>query len=295
MSAGGAASDRRLLDQSRQTRTMRWIMAIMLFLTVLAAALGLGTLSAAHLLDRELAGRLTVQVIEADAVARERDAARILAVLRADPAVAHAGEVDRAQLAALLKPWLGSAGDDPDLPMPALIDVDLKDAGDASVATIERAVTRVSPAARVDRRQRWMSPVSSFMDVLTALGAGLVLLMALATGAVVILAARSGLETHSDTIEVMHMLGSTDVQVARLFQRRIARDTAIGGAIGTVAALAVVGFIGMRLASLGSDLLGGVALGLRDWLLLALLPLTFALLATLAARLAVLRALGKTL
>ena len=49
--------------------------------------------------------------------------------------------------------------------------------------------------------------------------------MAAATTAVVLLAARAGLETHRDTIAILHMLGSTDVQVARLFQRRIALDT----------------------------------------------------------------------
>ena len=59
-----SAADRRLLDESQGTRAMTWIMAIMLFLTVLAAALGLGTLSAATLLDRQLAGRLTVQIVE---------------------------------------------------------------------------------------------------------------------------------------------------------------------------------------------------------------------------------------
>ena len=66
----------------------------------------------------------------------------------------------------------------------------------------------------------------------------LVVLMLAATAAVVVLAARAGLETHRATIEVMHMLGSTDVQVARLFQRRIAIDAAIGGALGAIAAIA---------------------------------------------------------
>ena len=50
------AADRRVLDDRRGTRAMTWIMAIMLFLTVLAAALGLGTVNAAGALDRELAG-----------------------------------------------------------------------------------------------------------------------------------------------------------------------------------------------------------------------------------------------
>lgn len=289
------ATDRPLLDESRQTRTMRWIMAIMLFLTVLAGAMGLGTLNAAHLLDRQLAGRLTVQIVEADPNARAADAKRILAALQAMPGVAHASEVSHAQLVALLRPWLGDSATDPDLPVPAMIDVDLRDGDDTAAGNVATVVHHVTASARVDRHARWMSPVSSFMDVLIWLGGGVVLLLAGATAAVVILAARAGLEMHSGTIDVMHMLGSTDVQVARLFQRRIARDTLVGGVIGTLAAAAVAGFVGLKMASLGSDLLGGVALAERDWLLLALLPVAFALLATIAARFAVLRALGKTL
>ncbi|HVF95156.1 MAG TPA: permease, partial [Sphingomonas sp.] len=156
-------------------------------------------------------------------------------------------------------------------------------------------VRRVSGAARVDRHEAWMSPVSGVMTSLTLLAAAIVLLMMAATSAVVVLAARAGLETHRATIEVMHMLGSTDVQVARLFQRRIAIDAAIGGLLGGAAAIVVVAAIGARLASLGSELVGGVALGAGDWLLLALLPFAFILLAIMAARYSVLGALRSTL
>ena len=75
--------------------------------------------------------------------------------------------------------------------------------------------------------------------------------MAGATAAVVVLAARAGLETHRATIEVMHMLGSTDVQVARLFQRRIALDAAFGGVVGGAARARGARVIGERLAALG--------------------------------------------
>ena len=114
------------------------------------------------------------------------------------------------------------------------LDVDLGAASDAAVARVREAVLSVAPSARIDRHESWMSPVRSFMGLVTLLAAGLVLLMATATAAVVVLAARAGLETHRATIEVLHMLGSTDVQVARLFQRRLALDAAndkwIGGA-----------------------------------------------------------------
>ena len=82
------------------------------------------------------------------------------------------------------------------------------------------------------------------------------------------------------------MLGSTDVQVARLFQRRIALDTAVRrGDRHGAGALAVVVLVGMRLAG------ARIGAARRRWRsasatgsLLALLPLAFALLATLAAR-----------
>lgn len=298
-----AAADRRLLDESRGTRAMTWIMGVMLFLTVLAASLGLGTLGAAALLDRQLAGRLTVQIVEPVETRRLGQAARALAALRASPDVTRAQEVDRAKLARLLRPWLGADGADPDLPIPTMIDVDLGTAGAAptaaaaaaAAARVSAAVRAVAPSARIDRHESWMSPIRDFMAMVTWLAAGLVLLMAAATAAVVILAARAGLETHRDTIEVLHMLGSTDRQIARLFQRRIALDTLIGGVPGTLLALGLVALIGLQLGALGSDLLNGLTLTTRDWLLLGGLPAAFAVLATLAARQAVLGTLGRYL
>ncbi|OYY64648.1 ABC transporter permease [Sphingomonas sp. 28-62-11] len=289
------AADRRLLDESRRTRSMIWIMAIMLFLTVLAAAFGLGTLAAANVLDRQIAGRVTVQIVEANEGARERDAAAALRLIRQTPGVARAEPVDRAQLAGLLRPWLGEDGADPDLPMPAMIDVELLAGTDSAVARLARAVRAVVPSARIDRHESWMSPVSNFMQLMIWLAAGLVVLMAGATAAVVILVGRAGLDTHRETIEVLHMLGSTDMQVARLFQRRIALDTLYGGAAGTVLAMLTISLVGSQLSGLGSDLVSGIALSERDWVLLAGLPILFALLATVAARYAVLGALRQFL
>ena len=286
------APDKRLLDESRRTRAMSWIMAIMLFLTVLAGALGLGMFTATAQLDRQLAGRLTVQIVEPNAQVRDQQAAAMVAQLSKVPGVTRASEADRARLAELLKPWLGDAGLDPDLPMPAMIDVEMR-GGD--VAAVERAARQIVADARVDRHAQWLSPVRSFMATMSWLAVALMLLIATATAAVVLLAARAGLDTHRDTIGVLHNLGSTDLQIARLFQRRIAFDTLLGGLLGTGAAIALVWLLQARAGALGSELLNGAALQQRDWLLLLLLPIGFALLAAVAARIAVLRALGKTL
>jgi len=275
---------------------MIWVMAIMVFLTALATAFGLGMFAAANALDRQLAGRVTVQIVEPDARSRDAHVAQLVAALRIRPGVARVSEVDRAALAAMLKPWLGDAGLDPDLPMPAMIDVDLKDASDAALADVERTARRIAPnQVRVDRHARWLAPVREFITTLSWLAAAAVVLMVSATATVVLLAARAGLDTHRNTIEVLHMLGSTDVQVARLFQRRVALETLIGGVLGTAAAALVALLLQAEVASLGSDMLAGIALARSDWIALAVLPLLFVAIATFAARTGVLRALGKTL
>lgn len=281
------ASRRSLLDDAGKTRAMAWVMAVMLFLTVLAAALGLGTWSAVASLDRQLAGRLTVQLIGPD-TAR---AGQVADTLRRTRGVRDVAVVPREQLVDLVRPWLGDAGLDADLPMPAMIDVTLDDGSTATADAVVAAVGRTAPDAHVDRAARWLAPVRSFIASLAVLAAAIVVLMALATSAVVLLAARAGLDTHRDTIEVLHMLGSTDVQVSRLFQRRIALDTLVGGTIGTVAAMGAVFLIGRQVAAIDSVLVSGVTLEPGAWALLALLPLAFAALATLAARVAVLRTL----
>ena len=282
------AATARVLDEARGVRAMTWVIAIMLFLTLLAAALGLATAHAAEALDRRLAGRLTVQVAPG---AGDPDA--VAALLGTRPEVRGVRRVPATETAALLAPFLGSDAADPELPVPALIDVDLAAGGDASA--VERAVASLAPAARVDRHADWMAPVASLLSTLTWLAIGLVVLMAGATASVVVLAARAGLDAHRATIEVMHMLGSTDVQVARLFQRRIARDALIGGVVGGAAALAVIGFVGMRVAAFGSELLGSATIGAGGWVLLGLLPIAFVVLAAGAARIAVVAALRRTL
>src|SRR3546814_3453568 len=79
--------------------------------------------------------------------------------------------------------------------------------------------------------------------------------MTLATAAIVVLAARAAHNSHRTTIEVLHLMGSTDVQIARLFQRRIALDALFGGMLGTPGSVLVLILLGILIRNIGSDVL----------------------------------------
>lgn len=289
------AADRRLLQEGRLAGPMPWVIAIMMFLTVLASAAGLALGSAARALSADLSGRLTIQLSEANPVLRETGKQAILSELGRLAIVDKIEPVSEDRLAALLDPWLGAQAHDEDLPMPALIDVSLRRATPEDVRLVRKALQAVVPAAQVDEHARWLAPLANLLQSLKWLSAALVLLMAAATAATVVLAARAALNTHKSVIEVMHLLGSTDQQVASLFQRRIALDALFGGVAGLIVALVVMVLIGNRMNAIGSDLLGSAGLGWIDRMIIVALPLLGTLLATLAARLTVLFALRRIL
>jgi cell division transport system permease protein len=110
-----------------------------------------------------------------------------------------------------------------------------------------------------------------------------------------VLAARAALNTHRFTIDVLHLMGSTDTQIAWLFQRRIALDALFGGLVGLTAATSVLLILGARVSEIGSDLLGAVTLRIDSWAMILALPLAGAVLAMLAARITVLRTLRRML
>lgn len=282
-----------LLDTARAGRGMAWMIAIMLFLTVLATAAGIGTARAASAMGVRLAGRVTVELASADPARREASGARLAAAAQAVPGVSDVVLVSRGELVKLLGPWLADDAADAELPVPILIDLTVSD--DAALARLRAALARVAPAARLDLHDAALAPVRNLLGSLVLVAGALVALMVAATAIVVVLAARAGLETHRQTIEVMHMLGATDVQVARLFQRRLARDAAFGAIAGGAVGLCVVLALSRQMAGLGSELLGAVALGQGGWIALIAMPLAFIVLAALVARRAVTRALGRVL
>lgn len=290
-----SAAGRRLLPEGWLSGPMPWVIAIMMFLMVLAAAAGLALGFAARGLDGHVSGQVTIQIVDANQPRRDADADRIVAAMRRLPGVATVRRIADREMTELLRPWLGAGLADNDLPVPAMIDVAFRPGAVTGPAAVEAAVRAISPRARIDTHGQWLTPLAGLIGSLRWLAVVLVVLMAAAAAFTVVLAARAALNTHQATIDVMHHLGSTDAQIAQLFQRRIAADALFGGLLGLMLASLVIFAVGDRIRQVGSDLLGSVELPLFGWALLALLPIAGTLLAMVAARMTVLFALRRRL
>jgi cell division transport system permease protein len=295
MSIAVDGAPRRVLPEGRFAGPMPWVIAIMMFLAVLAAAAALAISHAANAMQGAIAGRITVQLVEANPDVRARQRVAIANDLRRQSNVIEVHEIGDAEVRDLLTPWLGNDGLDSELPVPALIDATLTDSSPVAVAEIERSVKALAVGARVDRHSDWLGPLGGLLDTLRWLAVTLVVLTATATAAAVILGARAALDQHRATIDVMHLMGATDRQISRLFERRVAQDAISGAALGFVVAISALIVLGWRINAVESALVGGSTLGWLDWALIALLPMAGVALSIGAARLTVLRSLARIL
>lgn len=285
-----------LLPRARLGGPMPWVIAIMVALTVLAAG---GGLALANLVERasgDLAGGATVQIVEADRERRASQAQAAVALLSDDPAVASVSLLPDGQVAALLEPWLGAGASDESLPLPALIDLRFREEVDeALIGQLRTKLVRVAPAARIDAQSTWLAPVLRALSTLRWMSLGLVLLLAFTGAAAVWLAARNALGSNRETIEIVHLLGGNDNQIARIFQRSILLDAIAGGALGLVLGAAAVALMGAQFAALDSGLVAGGGLRPADWAILATVPLFAVAIAVYTARITVLSSLGRML
>lgn len=277
------APERRLIPSSGVRGPVPVLIAIMTFVMVIVAAAGLALANTASVVRGGVERHYSIQI--ADGAAK---APAAVAAARKAPGVVRVAEVPPAELRRTLERWLGPAAAEADLPLPVLIDVDLRPGADP--ARVRTSVEKAVPGARLVAHRASLAPLLNALDGLIILAVGLAILIALASAAAVVLAARAALDTHRGTIEVMHGVGATDRQVARLFLRQIAIDALLGGIGGAAAAGLVIAFIlgGARLAT---TLSGSPPLGWTDALVLAAVPFAVALLASLVARAALLRAL----
>ncbi|WP_422059337.1 cell division protein FtsX [Sphingopyxis sp.] len=291
---------RRLLPDRRLSGPTPWVIAILMLLTLLAAAAGIGLARSANAIGDAIAGRVTVQIVTANPITRAEQAARLRRTAAAQPFVRSARAVEQAELKATLGQWFGSdEGDDPvlnSLPLPALVDIDFVGEDRAGhMGQLRALVAREAPGARIIPHAEWLGPVARLIRSLAWVAGALVVLMTLASAAVVIMTARAALGTHYTTIEMLHMIGATDQQITRLFQRRIAIDTAYGIALGSAVAALVLLVIGWQWSGITSGLAATASLGIAGWSLLLALPLLAIALAALTARQTLLAALQKIL
>lgn len=281
------------LNQTAVSRFLPWIMAGLLYLSVIAlaiAAIADGALALFDQRDKVVTVSLpTAGLTETG----DRDVQRILDVLSKAKEVASATVVPDDELQDLIEPWLGERLENDDLPLPRLIDVTLDPIALTNLDNLERQLRSVVPDATIGvqivGRDQAERQATFFRIVGITLGA--VLLIG-ALGIVALITSLS-LAMHNDTVALLRYMGAQDGYLSRQFERYALHSGLRGGLIGFFAAMLTV--LALLYSIQNLELTNSIRLGLRpvDWIFLACVPVVAALLCTVTARMTALWGLGR--
>ena len=191
-SKSAPASDLQL-EAASAGRFLPWALAVMVFLAALALAGALALDGTIEGWRRGVSSKLTVQIADRPGQPMAPRIEKALEILRDVPGIQAAEPLPRAAVEALLKPWLGGEAMQADLPLPGLIDVSLSDQAALSVDALAARLQAAVPGARIDDPKPWLDRLIQLGRLLQSLGGGIVLLVGLASGAMVVFGTPAGL------------------------------------------------------------------------------------------------------
>jgi cell division transport system permease protein len=233
-------------------RMLPGLVAAMAFLAALALAGSAGAAALVRHWQEGAAAALTVQVPDpAQPLPRTGDGPeetrldRAVTLLRASPGVASVHALAPAELAELLRPWLGDSGGGPALPLPGVVQVRLFGAGPDLAALQTRMAVSV-PGTLVESHGAWVQRLAVLARSLQICAWLVLAVVAAVAAAVIMVATRAGLSARRESIEIVHGLGATDGYIAGRFARRATALAGLGALLGGVAAVPVL----LELASL---------------------------------------------
>ena len=283
------------LGRDAATRTMPWMVAVMVFIAALALVLALAVEGAAARFGAGLAGTVTVEVPppEGQPDGAEKRAAAVAQALARLDGVATAEPIPRARALQMIEPWLGADLPAGTIPLPALIDVRLDAAQPATAAALAASVLPFGADVRVDDHRGALARLIAGTQVIRWSAAAVLGCVCLGVVLTIMLATRAALAIHRDVIDILHTLGARDSYIARQVQRHAMWIGFQGGLIGAGLAAGLILLLAMHESGPGPSLLPTLPVGLREWLAVAVLPLATAAIAVLVARLVVMRTLRR--
>lgn len=242
--------------------------------------------------NRSVSGTVTVQLPPvSDRQAADARTSKALQAIRGEASVARAESIGRDQVVALLKPWLADDGLIADLPLPNLIDVELRTTTPEAIASVGAAAARAVPGATVDDHRAWLNRVVDLADAFRYLSAAVFAMITLALGLTIVFATRAGLAEAAEIVEVLHLVGARDGTIAAQFAWRAARQCFAGGLSGLVAFAPAMSIIVWLADRIDDGILPTVEPPWTLWAGLAVLPLAATVLAAITAHVTVRRSL----
>ena len=242
------------------SNSLTLVISIMCFLACLTAGAVYMIHQAASAWLHDIASEITVQIEPRDKVDTDRIVKDVTTFLAKQNGVRTVRPLSLDDSASLIEPWLGSSEGLKALPVPRLVAIEVDRAKPPDIVALRRDLIAQFPKGVVlDDHRHWQQQIRTVTRSLALGGIAILILVAAATIAIIVSAARSAMASNREIIEVLHFVGATDRFIAGEFERHFQRLGVRAGLVGAVSAMLV-----FLLMPSFMELLGGGAVTMAE-------------------------------
>jgi cell division transport system permease protein len=188
---------------------------------------------------RDIASEVTVQVEPREKTDIEKAVKDVAGFLARQPGIRRASPLSVDQSAGLLEPWLGQSEVLKSLPVPRLIALELDRDQPPDFDALRAALAKQFKGVTLDDHRQWQQQIRTVTRSFALGGFAILALVAAATMAIIISAARSAMASNREIVEVLHFVGATDRFIAREFEKHFLALGIKAGLVGALSAMAV--------------------------------------------------------
>ena len=217
------------------------VIAIMSFLAALTAGGVYVIFNAANVWTNKIAAEITVQVQPRAGDMGDERAAELTRFLSDQNGIRRVTPFTREQSLKLVEPWIGKSEVLKTFAIPRLIAVEVDGDNPPDISTLKKVLEAKYPGALLDDHGHWRAEIRRLTRLLELAGIGMLLLMATATGGVIIAAATSSLASNREIVSVLNFVGAEERFIARQFEAHFLKVGIKAGIFG--AGLAAIVFL----------------------------------------------------
>ncbi len=217
------------------TRFLPWIIAFMVFLSVLAMVGFIIMNKEVSHWQEDVNYQFTVSIPSMKN--KQQDKVVLIKVingLRGVDKVVSVSPLSQSDISQLLKPWFSDGNLLKTLPLPHLISVIASAGNPPTSAELSRIIKPIVKTATIDDHSIWLAHIVSVFSSIRNGSLGILLLVLLAMIGTVVFTTRTGISVHADVLKVLYLIGAQNKYIATQFAYQATRLSFWGVIIGMI-------------------------------------------------------------
>lgn len=267
--------------EDEETSLFMYVLSsIYMYLFVIVLALVMAINAMVTNWEKDILGAITIQIIpiedehkKIDTDKTEEQLNKVLQFVENAKGVKSVNVIDDKTVEKLMTPWLGNKVDISSLPIPQLLDVQLKEDVEINYDEMTQGLHKITNNASIDNHRLWLNRLLKFAGSLKTLALCVLIMVTGICAFSIYYSARTSLGINLNFIEILHIIGAKDDYIAKQYAKSYAKIGFFSGIIGLIFAIPSIVLVSKYGISTGSGLLNSASLSTLHWLIIMITPL----------------------